>query len=160
MHFVLLSVCPSFHPSVCLLVTFRVRAVTYICIDGLPFNLVQMLSSSRQCAVTLTRIHTSKVKVTQDIVRCYKSRTHFPSFFSPNNLDIDLYTTHNLNNFNKYPSITCSYIQEYFGYQSNNLYFLFFPFLTSGSVQFWSRFNIPVRLREKLNVLKKQRRGI
>jgi len=45
---------------------------------------------------------------------------------SQNNLDIDLtYTTPNLNNFNKYPSITCSYIQEYLGCQSNNLYFLF-----------------------------------
>ena len=33
--------------------------------------------------------------------------------FSQYNLDIDLtYTTHNLNNFNKYPSLTCSYIQE------------------------------------------------
>ena len=85
-----------------------------------------MLSSLRRCAVTLTQIHTSKVKVTQDIVRCYKSRTHFPSFFSENNLDIDLtYTTHNLNNFNKYASITCAYIQEYLGYLSNNLYFLF-----------------------------------
>ena len=58
--------------------------------------------------------------------RCYISRTHFPSLLSQNNLDIDLtYTTHNLNNFNKYPSITCSYIQEYLGYRSNNLYFLF-----------------------------------
>ena len=48
------------------------------------------------------------------------------SFFSQNNLDIDLtYTKHNLNNFNKYPSITCSCIQEYLGYWSNNLYFLF-----------------------------------
>ena len=85
-----------------------------------------MLSSLKLCAVTLTQIHTSKVKVTQHIVRCYKSRIHFPSFFSQNNLDIDLtYTTHSLNNFNKYPSITCSYIQEYLGYRSNNLYFLF-----------------------------------
>ena len=51
--------------------------------------------------------------------RCYKSRIHFPSFFSQNNLDIDLtYTTHNLNNLNKYPSITCSYIQEYLDYLS------------------------------------------
>ena len=104
-------------------VTFRVRSITYVSIDGLPSNLIQMLSSLRLCAVTLTRIQSSKVKVTQDIVRCYKSRTHFPSFFSQNNLDIDLtYTTHNLNN--KYPSITCSYIQEYLGYLSNH-YFLF-----------------------------------
>ena len=37
----------------------------------------------------------------------------FSFFLSQNNIDIDLtYTTHNLNNFNKYPSITCSYIQE------------------------------------------------
>ena len=58
--------------------------------------------------------------------RCYKSRTHFPSCFSQNNIDIDLtYTKHNLNNVNKYPSITCSYIQEYLGYWSNNLNFLF-----------------------------------
>ena len=54
-------------PSVCLSVTFRVRAITYVCIDGLPPNLVQMLSSLRRWAVTMTRIHTSKVKVTQDI---------------------------------------------------------------------------------------------
>jgi len=50
----------------------------------------------------------------------------FLLFFSQNNLDNDLtYTTHNLNNFNKYPSITCSYIQEYLGNRSNILYFLF-----------------------------------
>jgi len=55
-----------------------VHAVTYLCIDRLPYNLVL---------------------------------THFLSFFNQNNLDIDLtYTTHNLNNLNKYPSITCSYI--------------------------------------------------
>ena len=46
MHFV----CPSVHPSV----TFRVRFITYVRIDGLPSNLVQILSSLRQCAVTLT----------------------------------------------------------------------------------------------------------
>ena len=31
-------------------VTFRVRSITYVCIDGLPSNLVQMLSLLRQCA--------------------------------------------------------------------------------------------------------------
>ena len=63
----------------------------------------------------------------------------FSFFLSQNNLDIDLtYTTHNLNNFNKYPSVTFSYIQEYLGYQSNNLYFLFSHSWPSGSVQFWS----------------------
>ena len=36
----------STHAPVC--------AITQICIDGLPSNLVQMLSSLRQCAVTLT----------------------------------------------------------------------------------------------------------
>ena len=45
----------------------RVCTITYVCIDGIPFNLVQMLSSLRRCA----------------------------------------------------------YIQEYLGYRSNNLYFLF-----------------------------------
>ena len=71
-----------------------------------------MLSSLRQCAMTLTRIHTSKVKVTPHI-----KRSEYTC------LCIDLtYTTHNLK---KYPSITCSYIQEYLGYRSNNLYFLF-----------------------------------
>jgi len=45
-------------------VTFRVRAITYVCIDGLPSHLVQMVSSSRRRAVTMTRIHTLKVKVT------------------------------------------------------------------------------------------------
>ena len=44
MHFVSPSICPS--------VAFRVRSITYVCIDGLPSNLVQMLSSLRQCAVT------------------------------------------------------------------------------------------------------------
>jgi len=55
MHFVRPSVCPS--------VTFCVRAITYVCIDRLPSNLVQMLSSLKPCAVTMTRIHISKVKV-------------------------------------------------------------------------------------------------
>ena len=45
----------------------HVRAITYVCIDGLPSNMVQMLSLLRRCA----------------------------------------------------------YIQEYLGYRSNNLYFLF-----------------------------------
>ena len=52
MHFVRQSVRPS--------VPFRVRSITYVCIDGLPPNLVQMLSSLRRCAVSVTRIHTSK----------------------------------------------------------------------------------------------------
>ena len=58
-HFVRLSVCPS--------VTFCVCSMTYVRINGLLSNLVQMLSSFRRCTVTLTRIHTSKVKVTIDI---------------------------------------------------------------------------------------------
>ena len=56
----------------------RVRSVTYVCIDGLPSNLVQMLSSLRQCAVTLTQIHTSKVKVTQDQITCI---SYFPILY-------------------------------------------------------------------------------
>ena len=40
------SVCLSFRPSV----TFRIRTITYVCIDGLPSNFVQMLSSLRRCA--------------------------------------------------------------------------------------------------------------
>jgi len=48
-------------------VTFRVRSITYVFIDGLPTNLVQMVSLLRQCALTLTHIHTSKVMVIQDI---------------------------------------------------------------------------------------------
>ena len=94
-----------------------VRSITYVCIDILPSNLVPMLSSLRWCAVTLTRIHTSKVKVKWDIVRCYKFRTHFPSFFSQNNMFI-------------YPRI--------FRLPINHLVFPIFPFLTNGSVQFWS----------------------
>ena len=47
-------------------VTFRVHSITYIRIGGLPSNLVQRLSSLRRCAVALTPIHTSNVKVTQD----------------------------------------------------------------------------------------------
>ena len=113
--------------------------------------------SSRRCTVTLTQIHTSKVKVTWDSVRCYKSRTHFPSFFSQNNRDIDLtYTTLNLNN--KYPSITCLYIQEYLGYLSNNLYFLFSDSWQVALYNILVRFNVPVRLREKQNFLKKMAR--
>jgi len=42
----------------------RVRTITYLFIDGLPYNLVQML---RLCAVILIWVHTSKVKVTQHI---------------------------------------------------------------------------------------------
>jgi len=57
------ALCQSVRPFV----TFRVRAITNVCIDGLPSNLVQMLSSLRRCAVTVTPIHTSKVKVKQDI---------------------------------------------------------------------------------------------
>ena len=38
----------------------RVCSITFVCMDGLPSNLVQMLSSLRRCAVTMTRIHTSK----------------------------------------------------------------------------------------------------
>ena len=41
--------------------------MTYFCIHGLPYDLVQMFPSLRRCAVTLTRVHTSKVKVTRDI---------------------------------------------------------------------------------------------
>jgi len=52
----------STHACVC--------AITYICMDGLPSNLLQMLSSLRWCAVTLTQIHTSNVKVTQDQTTC------------------------------------------------------------------------------------------
>ena len=73
---------PSVSLSGRLSVAFRVRSITYVCIDGLPSNLLQMLSALRWCTVTLTRIHISKVKVTQDIVRCYKTGTHFPSIFS------------------------------------------------------------------------------
>ena len=35
-----LSVCVSVRPSICLSVTICVRAITYLCIDGLPYNLV------------------------------------------------------------------------------------------------------------------------
>ena len=40
----------------------RVRTITYLCIDGIPYNLVQMFSYLRRCAVTLTRVYTSKLK--------------------------------------------------------------------------------------------------
>ena len=65
MHFIVSSV----SPSVCLSVTFSVQAITCLCIDELPYNFVQMLSLLTQYAVTLTWVHTSKVKVTQDIWR-------------------------------------------------------------------------------------------
>ena len=41
-------------------VTFRFRPVTYVRIDGLRSKLVQMLSSFRRHAVTLTLINTSR----------------------------------------------------------------------------------------------------
>ena len=47
LHFVSLSVRQSVRHSV----TFRIRAITYVCIDGLPSYLIQMLSSLRWCAV-------------------------------------------------------------------------------------------------------------
>jgi len=59
-----------FSPSVRLSVTFRVPAITYLCIDWLPSNLVQMLSSLRRCALTLIWIHTSKVKHRTQLVWC------------------------------------------------------------------------------------------
>ena len=83
----------------------------------------------------------------------------FSFFFSQNNFDIYLtYTTHTLNNFNTYSSITFSFIQEYLGNRSNNLYFLFshsWPVVVYnfGQVQF------TVRLRETQNVLKKTTAG-
>ena len=93
----------------------RVRAVTYVHIDGLPANLVQMLNifitcvfsskAVKQCYEVTTIYIFHFIENTEGLLlhRCYKSRTHFPSFFSQNNLDINLtYTTHNLNNFNKY----------------------------------------------------------
>ena len=89
--------------------------------------------------------------------RCYKSMTHFPPVFRKNNLDIDLtYSTYNLNNLNKYPSITCSYIQEYLGYQSNNLYFLFshsWPVLVynSGQVERTSQVERKTKCSKKNN---------
>ena len=80
------------------------RAVTYVCIDG-----ITLLKILKACYF---------IDVTNQGLICLL-------FFSQNNLDIVLtYSTHNLNNFNKYPSITCSYIQEYLGYLSNNLFFL------------------------------------
>ena len=56
MHFVRMSVCMS--------VIFRVQAITNLCIDRLPYNLVQMLSSLRRCVVTLIRVLTAKVELT------------------------------------------------------------------------------------------------
>jgi len=45
----------------------RVHVITYLCINGLPDHLVQILSSLRRCPLTMTWVNTSKVKVTQDI---------------------------------------------------------------------------------------------
>ena len=38
----------------------RVRAITYLCIDGIPYNLVQLFSYLRCCAVTLTRVQSTR----------------------------------------------------------------------------------------------------
>ena len=58
------------HFAVCLSVIFLVQAITHsLCIDGLPYNLVQMFSPLRTCTVTLTQVHTSKVKVILDMCR-------------------------------------------------------------------------------------------
>ena len=48
----------------------RVRSIAYLCIDELPYNLVQMFSSFKPCAVTLTKIHTSKVTVNSGGYSC------------------------------------------------------------------------------------------
>jgi len=47
----------SVYLSVRLSVTIRVLAIIYLCIYGLPYNLV-IMSLLRQCAVTLTRDNT------------------------------------------------------------------------------------------------------
>jgi len=62
MYFGRLSVHLSVCLFVCLSVTFYIQAIT-LYLDELPYNLVQMLSSLRRCPVTLTQVHTSKVKV-------------------------------------------------------------------------------------------------
>ena len=59
--------CLSVCPSICMYVTLHAQAKTYLRIDVLPYSLVHMWSSLSQCAVTLTWIHISKVKVTHDI---------------------------------------------------------------------------------------------
>ena len=64
MHFIRLS----FRPSVCTNICNTCpHYITYLGIDVLPHYLVKMLSSLRRYAVTLSRVHTSKVKVTQYI---------------------------------------------------------------------------------------------
>ena len=50
-------------PSVCLYVTFCVWAFTYLCIDALPYNLVQMLSNWYRLGYEL-----SVVNLTTDVV--------------------------------------------------------------------------------------------
>ena len=143
-------------------ITFCVWAITYVCIDGLPSNLVK----------TLTWIHTSKIKVTQYIYRSeytcsclrYNLRIHWwiTILLGTNvvlvetmcsDLDPDPYlkrsrsheTFKSQSTHARVRAITyicidglpsnlvqmlsslkrCAYIQEYLGYQSNNLYFLF-----------------------------------
>ena len=106
-------------PSVCPSVTFRVHAITYICIDGLPSYLVQMLSWSRRCAVTLTRIHTSKVKVSRDIKRS-EYTCSCPRYNLLMHWWITILLVQMLSSLRR-----CAYIQEYLDYWSNNLFFLF-----------------------------------
>ena len=46
-----------------------VWAIKYLCIDGLPYNLILIWSSSRRCTVTLPWVYASKLKVTRNIQR-------------------------------------------------------------------------------------------
>ena len=60
----------------------RVRVITYLCIDGIPYNLVQMFSYLRHCAVTLTgyRLQSSRSCNTfkgQSIHVCVRAITLF-----------------------------------------------------------------------------------
>ena len=59
------ALCQSVQPSV--LPYHLSPRCNLVCINGLPSYLVQMLFSLRRCAVTLTLIDNSKVKVTQAI---------------------------------------------------------------------------------------------
>ena len=84
MHFVRQLVCPSVRPSV----TFRVRAITYVCIGGLPSGtnvvLIETMCSDLDPDPYIKgQCHTRHCKMLQ-------IKDSFSFLFSQINIDIDL----------------------------------------------------------------------
>ena len=109
------SVRPSVRPSV----TCRGRSITFVCIGGLQNNLVQMLSSLRQCAVTYPESIPQRSRSHETFNgQSTHPRVHSITFICIDGLQSNLVQMLSL--LRQY-----AYKHEYLGYRSNNLYFLF-----------------------------------